>query len=327
MVLWLILPIPLLEVPIRVLFGWLIFPFSNIPKISVNWTGLVTGVVAACVYIVGFHALAGWISRFRGKAWSWRRTALFSVIVLVSFTSGIAAIGVVHQVSWIRNSPLPLTTGGIGSAAHRARNLSNIRQIGIAIQNSESHFHSFPTGIKSSNGELLHGWMSQILPYIEGGNIYSTIRFDKSWNSPENATAIGVLFRPYICSGFDSLEKQNGIALTHYAGNVHVLPPGKTAKFSDITDGQSLTMLAAQVPTGFRPWAHPLNLRDPAKGIGFAPDKFGSPVPGQDMIVCMADISTRSISSKIHPKVLKALATPNGNEPIEDYDEMGKTDR
>lgn len=327
--LWLVgglfLPLPGVDIIFHLAIGWALFVANTMPNVSWSYSGFLIALVAILVFLIGLHGLATWISRNRGHSWTMRRSFIVLGLVLLTFIAGISAVGIAHQFSWIANSPRPLYEGGgVRVAAYRAQAISNIRQIGIGLQNYESNFNRFPECEFSRNGELLFGWTAIIKVYVEGGAIVG-FQPDKPWNSPENESSFRPRFRAYESPRVNPNELVQGYGPIHFAGNIEVLRPRSGIGFKDITDGKAMTILLGEVPTGFRPWAHPLNLRDPAKGIGFASDKFGSPVSGQDLIVCLADISTRSISAKIHPKVLKALATPNGNEPIEDYDEIGKS--
>jgi len=111
-----------------------------------------------------------------------------------------------------------------------------------------------------------------------------------------------------------------GYALSHYAGNVHVLPPGIGLRLpADFKDGTSNTLFAGEVSAGFRPWGHPLNLRDPGRGIRKSADAFAGPWPSATLFA-LADGSVRPVKNTISPTVLKALATPAGGEDVSGVD-------
>ena len=57
--------------------------------------------------------------------------------------------------------------------------------------------------------------------------------------------------------------------------------------------------------------------RDPSLGINKGPNTFSSP-GGRGVQFIFGDSSVRFINNDIDPKVLKALATPNGGEVIEE---------
>jgi hypothetical protein len=112
------------------------------------------------------------------------------------------------------------------------------------------------------------------------------------------------------------LDDSDGYGLSHYAANSHVLGANKGMKLDDIKDATANTLLIGEVNAQFKPWGHPVNWRDPAAGVNSSPRGFGgAPGRGRATFV-MADASTRFVSEKISPEVLRALTTPNGGERI-----------
>ena len=82
----------------------------------------------------------------------------------------------------------------------------------------------------------------------------------------------------------------------------------------------SNTILAGEVSGGFMAWGDPDNRRDPANGMGTGPDQFGEACPGaRGVQMLLADGSVRFISENIDPQTLKALASPDGDEPIGEF--------
>jgi prepilin-type N-terminal cleavage/methylation domain-containing protein len=158
----------------------------------------------------------------------------------------------------------------VREAANRARSLSNIRQIGIAIQNFESNFQKFPTQIDFGSGSPTNGGAAslhfQILPYIEGGNIYQLATLQSpmttaTWNSYAGAAAGASksIFKAYISpadpsapDGTTSTANITGVsptfsgtyATTSYVTNAMAFQPG--ASWKSFIDGQSLTIMLAE---------------------------------------------------------------------------------
>ena len=87
----------------------------------------------------------------------------------------------------------------------------------------------------------------------------------------------------------------------------------------DIRDGTTTTMLAGEVSAGFKPWGHPQNWRDPAKGLKFDDESFGGP-SSRGTLVLLADGSVRILSKDTDQKVLEAIGTINGGEAIRAMD-------
>jgi hypothetical protein len=97
---------------------------------------------------------------------------------------------------------------------------------------------------------------------------------------------------------------------------VHVFPGNHGLKLpKDFSDGTSNTLLYGEVSAGFRPWGHPLNVRDPARGLRPTADAFHGP-SSAGINFALADGSVRTVLPTVSPAVLKALATPAGGETV-----------
>lgn len=205
-------------------------------------------------------------------------------------------------------------------AARRTQSKNNLKQIGLALHNYHDVYGGIPVTIHSPDtDEPYSSWMTSMLPYVEQGRLYETIDTNEPWTSAKNqpafATVIPHYLNPRIADpGSDTV---NGLGAAHYAGNSQLFVPNKMVRFRDTTDGLSNTMVAGEVSAGFKPWGDPTNLRDPATGIGPTATQFGGP-NGVTQILLM-DGSVRVISADINPRILKALASPNGGETIGEF--------
>jgi hypothetical protein len=117
--------------------------------------------------------------------------------------------------------------------------------------------------------------------------------------------------------GNAAVEDAGGFGLSHYAANSRVLGSNRGMRRADITDGTSTTLLVGEVNANFQPWGHPVNWRDPAKGINKTAYSFGGPRSAGGARFLMADGSVRFISAQVSPDILRALATPAGGEEID----------
>ena len=109
-----------------------------------------------------------------------------------------------------------------------------------------------------------------------------------------------------------------GYGLNHYAANSRVLGGNKGLRVGDVTDGTSTTLLVGEVNAAFRPWGHPANWRDPARGINRSPYGFGGPRHVRGALFVMVDGSVRMVSERVNPEVLRALSTPAGGEEVDE---------
>ena len=81
--------------------------------------------------------------------------------------------------------------------------------------------------------------------------------------------------------------------VTHFAPDVRLFDQPRT--MDDFPEGTSHTMLAADAVTRPRPWADPLNGRDPTIGPNTHPDGFASPWPNGQCLVVFVDGSVRTV--------------------------------
>jgi Protein of unknown function (DUF1559) len=311
--------------PLEMLFflvaGWVFFLVRVGPQITLNIGSLLTGVLALMLFGISMHLALGWVYRAttpagEGSLRRWRllRTAGLASLVLLAFAAGIAAIGVVHQIVWLVLEPGPLTKGGREVAA-RIKSQNNMKLVALALHNHHATLSYFPPGYTVDVlGEPLHGWQTHLLPYLEQDNLFNQIQLDRPWDDQANHAAFCREIREYTLPNFGPQSDAEGYSLSHYAGNSHAFPGSKKKglRFSDFKNGVSNTILFGEVSAGFRPWGHPLNIRDAARGLGSAVDKFGGPWPGGQTRFALGDGSVRSVSPNISPAVLKALATPAG---------------
>lgn len=204
------------------------------------------------------------------------------------------------------------------SLAHRSVSRSNLKQIGLALHNyHDGHYVFPPGGVFDAEGAGHHSWQTSLLPYIDHAALYNRIDFNVPWNAPVNAPYFQYELSVYLNPSLGERRNSNGYSLSHYAGNSRLLNVNTSTSIREITDDTAYTILAGEVSNGLEPWGFPANYRDPAQGVGGGPGAFGRPKIGAQFL--MADGSVRLIDERIHPEVLKALGTPDGGEPFDDF--------
>lgn len=308
------------------LFGRISFLQRTLPKVTVDWWSLGIAGIALVVFVSGLHRLATWYVRADpGKSeqlaksirWRFRWTASIAALVVIMFAAGVAMVGVAHQTAWMlssRESALSKTFAPFASKA-------NLKEIGRATSEFYDKTSSFPAGATFDEfGTPRHGWQVQLLPFLGQEPLFNTIDLDVAWDDARNLAAFSTQVPAFVNPAAGSAQRQDaaGYALTHYAANGWLMGGGPALKSADIKDGTSNTILAGDAAGNFLPWGHPLNWRDPMLGINKTDDGFGWPVKSDaGASFVFADGHVRFLSNSTDPKVLKALSTPNGGEPVD----------
>jgi hypothetical protein len=246
-----------------------------------------------------------------GRVWPVRGTLAILGVVMLMFVAGLAAVGVTHQTAWLVTSPEPLLGGGRVPTA-RTQSSNNLKQICLAAHMYHDEHKSFPPGgTFDPQGRGLHGWMTLLLPYVEQQRLYNQIDLRLPWDHPNNRQHFQVVVKVFQHPLFEP-KTADGWALSHYAGNVHVLGGDRPLTLKALEGrGTANTILAGEAAGHFKPWGFPANWRDPARGINRTPDGFGSPGPAPHGVQFLfADGSVRSFGTDTDPEFLELLSRP-----------------
>ncbi|MEX0715755.1 MAG: DUF1559 domain-containing protein [Planctomycetaceae bacterium] len=231
--------------------------------------------------------------------------SLFGIVV-----GGILLLGCVIVIV------LPIVQEKRG-LVNRGSSESNLKNLALALHVYHDDHLSLPVAQSQLDATAAaHGWQTRILPYVEERTIHAAIDFDLPWDDAAHAAAfqkrIGLYLNPKIKRTHDF----RGYALTHYAGNSHVLDRTPPIAFADITDGLANTILVGEVKDGLRAWGEPGNVRDPGLGLNHGPTTFGSVWQDGGVFFAAADGAVHRIDGSTPPPFLHALATPAGGERV-----------
>ena len=305
-----------LEIAFYLAAGWAFFLARVVPGVTLDWGGVVIAGVCLVLLAALAHSFFGWLhGQVNGSRWKARWTASLVAGVVLMFAAGISAAGMAHQAGWLLTSKEPWLASS-NLAVRRMQSVNNLKQIMLGVANYESSEGAYPPGATLDvQGLLLHGWQTRLLPYLQQQALYDQINFTVPWDDPRNRAAFQTRVPSYLNPAIHPDPEANGPAPSHYSGNARVLGGDSARKLYEISDGISNTILAGEAGAEFKPWGHPANWRDPAKGINQAPGGFGSPFPGGANFV-FADGSVKFLKNTIDPKVFRALGTPAGGEAI-----------
>ena len=305
-----------IEIVVYLAAGWAFFLARVGPGIKVDPGGLAVAFGSLMLLAALTHSFLAWLRRQSGASpWKARWTASLVAGLVLMFAAGIAAAGMAHQTGWLFSSPEPWVSFG-GQAMRRIQSSSNLWQIELAVANYEAAEKCYPPGTTlDDQGVLLHGWQARILPQMEQQEVYDQINFAVPWDDPANAVAMRTRIALFLNPNFPLDPALTAPAPSHYAGNAQVLGGDSPRKPADLSDGLANTIVMGEAGGRFKPWGHPANIRDLAKGINRSPDGFGSPFPGGANFA-FGDGSVKFLSDRIDPKVLRALASPSGGEKV-----------
>ncbi|QDT24862.1 hypothetical protein Enr10x_01540 [Gimesia panareensis] len=318
-------------------FGWISYLQQLVTNLTVT-TGQVVGTVV-------FLLLFTWaLHQSLKKIIAWKRTVAASpassaldllwqkrwtcgvlVLGLGLMASGISVIQISDQ-TWsmlMGKDQIFDPYSGHREAMRRSTSRNNLKQIGLALHNyHDTHDLLPPGGVFDRAGQPRHSWMTQILPYVDQAPLYNQIDFQQPWTAEANRqafqTELNVFENPGRLGTGRSRDNLHGYMPAEYAANSRVLNVNSGLNLKAIKDGISNTLLAGEVNSQVKAWGDPTNFRDPAKGINSTSNGFGSPFKGGAYFL-MGDGAVRFISEDIDPSILKALATPDGGEPVGDF--------
>jgi RNA polymerase sigma factor (sigma-70 family) len=194
----------------------------------------------------------------------------------------------------------------------RARSMNNLKQILIAFHNfaANNAQQSLPPAAMRKDGKALLSWRVALLPYLAEEELYNKFHRDEPWDSPHNKALVEQMPQVYA----PVIDKGDPKGSTYYQG---FFGPGTLfdgdvgTKFLAITDGTSNTLMVVEAATPV-PWTKP-------EDIPFDPDKPMPKLGGlfeRGFNAGFADGSVRFIAKTINDRLLRALITRNGGEPV-----------
>lgn len=207
-------------------------------------------------------------------------------------------------------------------AARRTQCNNNLKQIALAFHNYHDTYKTLPPAyIPDENGKPMHSWRVLILPYLEYGPIHSQYNFDEPWDSPANMAVTDIPIPIYTCPSSGEAVTSNQTNYMVITGPGTVFDGAKAAKFADIMDGTSNTILVVEVVGTGTKWAEPVDLDaskiSPPFSAGVS-GNAGSRHPG-GMNVAICDGSVRFVSDTIPKQTLDGLITKDGQEQVSLY--------
>lgn len=207
----------------------------------------------------------------------------------------------------------------------RAKSLSNLKSIMVALHGYQAKYGHFPTKAlvgtektgqaRSASSKESAGlsWRVAILPFLEEHRLYSEFHLDEPWDSPHNLKLVNNMPRVYRTPG---AKIKKGI--TNYlavVGEQSVIVDGTTgAALRSVIDGMSNTIVVVEANndravTWTQPEDYELGTIEAGQGLG--------DMRSHGILSAFADGSILSVPNSVSPETLKAMFTRNGREPVD----------
>ena len=118
-------PAFLIEIPFRLVAGWVFFIREVYPEINWDWNAILPSAVALTLFGLGLHAFLKWLYAQWGretkenpskdpaqihseKIWKPQWSLALITLFFLMFVTSIGFIGAVHQVGWLTTSKEPI---------------------------------------------------------------------------------------------------------------------------------------------------------------------------------------------------------------------------
>lgn len=232
-------------------------------------------------------------------------------------------------------------------SARRTQCQNNLKQIGLGLLQYHDEHRAFPVGcvewrpwLNTTNRQL--AWSAYLLPYLEQKPLFDSLDLDKAFDDPVNADPASTVLSVYVCPSADQqlAKPHSSRGPNHYGGiyGERIFPghpnnPPKGVMLFDqaisipeVLDGTSFTLIVGEdsrFPDG--EWINGRNVFDQAYAIN-SPD--ADPKEENDMrsehpggahgLMCSG--SVHFLSEEMDLKVLAAICSRAGNEPIGDLE-------
>ena len=248
---------------------------------------------------------------------------------VVELLVSLAVIGIVMALL------LPAISSARESV-RRASCMSNLRQIGIAINEYHDAYRTLPTGCIEWRGfntprtNRQYAWSALILPFLDERPLHSKINFHRAFDAPENAQVAATRVKIFECPSVPRKKTKRGPS--DYGGLYGELINDReqddglflydtVLRLIDVTDGTTHTLAVAEDVDGpDSEWINGRNVFIQAYGINdknawIGDNEIRSKHRSGAMVV-FVDSRTQFMSEAVRPLIVGQLITRTKGEII-----------
>ena len=125
----------------------------------------------------------------------WLDAVIFFAVICVnrsvSLKSGVIQVAAILFIGLLCTGLLLPLYERAGPLAYRAMCVNNLKQIGLALYNyHDVNKHFPPANACDKDGKPLFSWRVELLPMMEHGNLYDSLKKDEPWDSAHNASVL-----------------------------------------------------------------------------------------------------------------------------------------
>jgi hypothetical protein len=188
---------------------------------------------------------------------------------------------------------------------------TNLKRIAVALRNYKEVWGALPPAYTmDANGKPLHSWRTLILPFLEEGELYKSIDLTKPWDDPVNAKPRNTLVDTYGCASLQGFGAKTTY-LTVVTPN-SCLRPGEPRSLSEITDGESKTLIVIEVDSEHAvPWMSPIDA-DEKMVMSIGPNSKLAHVSGVN--AAFVDMHVAFLNAELSARDRRALISIAGND-------------
>jgi len=232
--------------------------------------------------------------------------------IVVAVLGVLCCVGVV-PLMLLGGLMLP-AVGAARGAARRAQCTNNLKQLGLGFHNHHDVYSRLPTTTADKDGTPLVSWRLPLMPFVEQQAIYEAYdkkeKYDSAANQAIANTSLDMLVCPSDTMASPSSSSYHAVFSNSKAPQHTMFVLDEPARFADVVDGLSNTIMSVEATGINSSWAAPQDLQ--MEGLpmtingGVAGASISSMHPG-GVNVLLGDGAVRFVSDQIDPATLKNL--------------------